>query len=357
MSRKILFTIVALLSALAAEAQVFYFNGELSTHFDNTEYSGCEVGTSRTIFAIRATQTLGYRWNEKHSVEVGAELLKDFGSKRFLDEAKFVAYYQFRNEQFGANAGIFPREKLIGKYSRAFFSDEYLIYNSLIQGVALRHTGKQASVELAIDWNGIYSPDTREQFRVLAATEGKFANHFYAGAAASLQHYANKSTFQGNVVDNALINPYIGTKFSAFFNFDIRLGYLQSLQQDRHSDSGWVAPMGGELYFKMERWGVFIDNNLYVGKGLTPFYNTVGADGEPYGGGQSGLYTGDPLYGTTQKIYNRTGIGYSQKFAKERVKVHAEMVLQVVGKRLYCQQLVGVSAVIAPTIYNKANHK
>lgn len=357
MGRKLLLTAIATLSALAVEAQVLYFNGELSTHFDNTEYTGCDVGESGTVFAVSLTPTLGYKLEKEHSIEAGVELLKDFGSVKFIDHAKFIAFYQFENERYGANAGIFPRHKLIGNYSRAFFSEEHLIYNPLIQGIALRHMGKQAEVELAVDWNGLYSPETREQFRVLLSTEGKFANHFHAGAAASLQHYANKSTFQGNVVDNALVNPYIGAKFSAFFNFDIRLGYLQALQQDRAADNGWIAPMGGELYFRMERWGVFIDNNLYLGKGLTPLRNTIGADGAPYGGGRSGLYTGDPLYGTKQKIYNRTGIGYSQKFAEDRVKVHAEMVLQVVGKKLYCQQLVGVSAVICPTIYDKANHK
>ena len=355
MGKKVLLIVVAVLSVLGVEAQALYFNGELSTHFDNTEYTGCDVGSSRTIFAVRLTPTLGYRWGN-HSIEAGAELLKDFGSNRFIDEAKLVAFYQFENDRFGANAGIFPRERLIGRYSHAFFSEEYLIRHALIQGVAMRHTGKQAFVELAIDWDGLYSTYTREKFRVLAATEGQFAEYFYAGATASLQHFANKSTFQGNVVDNALINPYIGAKFSKFFNFDLRLGYLQSLQQDRGADNGWVAPMGGELFFKMERWGVFISNNLYLGKSLTPMFNTVGADGQIYG---AELYTCDPLYGTNQKVYNRTGIGYGRTFSQKwgGVRVHAEMVLQVVGKRLYCQQLVGVSATICPTIYDKANHK
>ena len=99
-------------------AQELFFSGEVSTHFDNTEYTGSDCGTSRTIFAVRMTPTIGYRWNDRHSVIVGAELLKDFGSSRFLDDANMVAYYRFKNEKYGAYAGIFERDNLIGRASR-----------------------------------------------------------------------------------------------------------------------------------------------------------------------------------------------------------------------------------------------
>ena len=95
------------------------------------------------------------------------------------------------------------------------------------------------------------------------------------------------------------------------------------MQRDRASHEGWKMPMGGEFRFRMERWGVFIENNLYVGDSLMPFYDTIGKDGEPYGGG---LYAGDPFYGTTHKVYNRTGIGYERAFCNDNVKVRAEMV-------------------------------
>lgn len=356
MVKKLFITLLSLGFIGVASAQELFFDGELSTHFDNTEHTGSDVGESRTIFAVRVTPALGYRWAEKHSVVVGAELLKDFGSARFLDDAKFVAYYQFSDERFGANAGIFPREKLVGNYSRAFFSDAYLIYNNLVQGIALRYTGRNSTfAEFAIDWDGLYSPETREKFRILVSAGGNFGSVFYTGGAFSLQHFANKSTFEGNVVDNIMLNPYIGAKFDAFFNFDIRLGYLQGLGRDRKVEGGgWQAPMGGELYVRLSKWGVFIDNNLYVGKGLMPFFNSIGNDGEPYG---SNLYTADPFYGTEHLVYNRTGIGYERAFLKERLKVRAELALQYNGVRMYCQQLVGVSVAICPTIYNKANHK
>ena len=354
MGRKFVILLLCLLALSSASAQELFFDGELSTHFDNTEYTGSGIGDSRTVFAVRLIPTLGYRFDSHHSVVVGAELLKDFGSHRFMDKAKIVAYYQFENSRYGANAGIFQRKKLVGCYSRAFFSDAYLIYNPTVQGVAGRYTGSNGFAEIAVDWDGLYSAQVREKFRVLLSGGGSFAKIGYAGASFSMQHFANKSTFQGNVVDNLILNPYIGAKFSAFFDFDIRLGGVITAQRDRKTDEGWILPAGGEFYFKMSRWGLYIDNNLYAGASLTPFYHTVGKDGIAYA---DNLYTLDPFYGTSHKIYNRTGIGYSRTFAAERVSVKAEMALQYDGQKMYCQQLVGISATIAPILYNKKNHK
>jgi hypothetical protein len=356
MNRRFYITVLLALAFASASAQELVFDGKISTHFDNTEYTGSDCGSSRTIFAVKVEPSLKYVWDKKHSVVLGTELLKDFGSKKFVDEAKLIAYYQFQNEKFGANAGIFERSHLIGRYSRAFFSDSTLIYNGLVQGIAMRYNngGGKAFAELAVDWEGLYSPETREKFRILVAAGGKFAKIFDAGVSMSIQHYANKSVFEGNVVDNVLINPYIGVRFDAFFAFDIRLGYLQGMQRDRMLQEGWKAPMGGEFDFRMSKWGVFIDNNLYFGKNLMPLYHRVGKDGLAYG---SDLYSGDPFYGTSHRIYNRTGIGYERSFVKDRVSVRAEMVLQYNGHSMYYQQLIGVSAKICPTLYDKSKHK
>ncbi|MBQ9137659.1 MAG: hypothetical protein IJX65_03365 [Alistipes sp.] len=354
MGRKFAILILSLFAAGTLSAQQLFFDGELSTHFDNTEYTGSGLGDSRTIFAVRVAPTLGYRFEGNHSVVLGADLLKDFGSSSFIDATKLIAYYQYTDNRWGANAGIFQRDKLVGSYSRAFFSDAYLIYNPLIQGVTGRYTGKNSFAEIAVDWEGLYATDTREKFRVLLAGGGEFADICYAGAAFSMLHFANQSTFQGNVVDNLLLNPYIGVRFNAFFDFDIRLGALVSAQRDRRTDSGWDIPAGGELYLRFSRWGAYIENNLYVGAGLTPYYNTVGKEGLPYA---DNLYACDPFYGTQHKLYNRTGIGYSRSFAGDRVAVKAEMVLQCDGQKLYCQQLVGISAKICPVLYDKRNHK
>lgn len=370
MVRKVLILITALLlsldsfgqgqlsagknDTLAVKNERLYLDAVLDFDFDNTEYSGSGLGTSETLFGISVAPVLRYEWNDKHNLGVGVNLQKFFGSPRVADDVDLLAYYQFNNGRYGAIAGLFPRKKLIGRYSEAFFSNVWLADNGIVQGLALQYSDKVGFAELVADWDGMYSMATREKFRIFFSGEARFAKVMYAGASAEMQHYANRADFQHNVVDDIVVNPYIGVDFKAFFDFDIRLGYLQTLQQDRVVGDGWHAPMGGELFFRMSRWGVFISNNLYVGKNLQPFYNSMGKEGTIYG---SDLYASDPFYGTTSGLYNRTGIGYERTFWKERIRVKAEMVLKTEGKHLYTQQIVSLGVNISPKLYDKANKK
>ena len=357
MVKKSIILLSALLLSFSALAQSerLYLDTSLDFNFDNTEYTGSGLGTSETLFGISLLPALRYEWNEKHNLGVGVSMQKWFGSNRFLDDIDLVAYYQFSNNRYGAVAGILEFDKLIGAYSEAFFSNMWLADNNLVQGLALQYKDKIGFAELAVDWNGLYSAATREQFRIFASGRADFAKVMYAGASAVMQHYANRSTFQGNVVDNITINPHLGARFNAFFDFDIRLGYLQTLQRDRQIEGGgWLAPMGGEIFFRMSRWGVFISNNIYVGKNLQPLYHSVGKEGTIYG---ADLYASDPFYGTTSGIYNRTGIGYERNFWKERIKVKAEMVLKTDGKKLYNQQIVSLGVNLAPKLYDKTTKK
>ena len=356
MVRKIIISVVALLLSFSALAQSekLYIDTDFNFDFDNTEYSGSNLGPSETLFGISLAPALRYVWNEKHSLSAGVNMQKMFGSVRFLDNIDLIAYYQFRNENYAAVAGMFRREKLIGRYSEAFFSNAWLANNRVVQGLALQYTDKNGFAELVADWNGLYSAECREQFRILFSGEGRFAKIVYAGASAEIHHYANRSTFQYNVVDDIVINPYVGINFKAFFDFDIRLSYLQSRQRDRLTGGGWQTPYGTEFYFRVSRWGVFFSNNFYIGDDLMPLYNSVGKEGTPYG---ADLYAADPFYRTENTIYNRTGIGYERSFWQERIKVKAEFVLKTDGERVYNQQIISLGVNIAPKLYDKNNKK
>ena len=356
MVRKFIISAVALLLSFSALAQNerLYLDTSFDFDFDNTEYSGSGLGVAETLFGASLAPVLRYEWNEKHSLAVGVNGQKMFGSVRFVDNINLIAYYQFKSEKYGAFAGLFRRENLLGRYSEAFFSNAWLANNRVTQGLALQYYDKIGFAELVVDWNGMHSLETREQFRILFSGEGRFAKIMYAGASLEMQHYANRADFEYNVVDNLVINPYLGVDFKAFFDFDICLGYLQTLQRDRLKGGGWRNPMGGELHFRMSRWGVFISNNLYVGKNLQPLYYLVGKEGTIYG---ADLYASDPFYGTTSGVYNRTGIGYERTFCQERLKVKAEMVLKTEGQRLYTQQIVALGVNIAPKLYDKTKKK
>ncbi len=359
MVRKVIISVVALLLSFSALAQSerLYLDTKFNFDFDNfdhTDYMKGELDKGTTLFGVTLAPVLRYEWSEKHNLAVGVNAQKMFGSEHFLDDINLIAYYQFESEKYGAFAGLFRRENLLGRYSEAFFSNAWLADNRVVQGFALQYHDKIGFAELAIDWNGMYSAERREQFRFLFSGEGRFAKIIYAGVSAEVQHYANRPDIHFNVVDRATVNPYLGVNFNAFFDFDIRLGYLQTLQRNRMAGKSWQTPMGGEFYFRMSRWGVFISNNLYAGKNLLPLFHSVGKEGTIYG---TDLYALDLFYGTTSGIYNRTGIGYERNFWKERIKVKAEMVLKTDGKRLYTQQIVALGVNLAPKLYDKANKK
>ena len=339
---------------LAIKSERLYLDTNFNFDFDNMEYLGSELAEPATLFGLSLSPALRYEWDSKHNLSVGVDMQKMFGSPHFLDDINLIAYYQFCNENYGATAGLFRRDKLIGRYSEAFFSNAWLVENRVMQGMALHYLDNRGFVEFALDWNGMYSTTTREQFYALVSGEGRFAKVLYAGATAEMHHYAHRADMERSVVDTFLVNPYIGADFKAFFDFDIRLGYLQSFQRDRHACKGWTYPMGGELFFRMSRWGVFISNNLYVGKNILPLYHVVAWEGTIYG---SDLYAADPFYGTTNGISNRTGIGYERNFGKERIKVKAEFVLKTDGERLYNQQIISLAVNLSPKLYDKNNKR
>ena len=124
MFRKVIISVVALLLSFSALAQSerLYIDTNFDFDFDNTEYSGSNLGPSETLFGISLAPALRFEWGEKHNLAVGVNMQKMFGSVRFLDKIELIAYYQFRNENYSALAGLFRRDKLIGRYSEAFLA-------------------------------------------------------------------------------------------------------------------------------------------------------------------------------------------------------------------------------------------
>lgn len=241
MRKALLLCIVAVLGSLApARAQSWIVGADFETKFDNREYSGNRFGESKTVFGVRLSPEAGVAWDEKNRLIAGVDLTHDFGdTAHFLSDIQPVVYYQFRSPKVQVNAGIFPRTKMLGKYSEAFFDEEVKFYHHRLQGVLANYRSEHGYVEFAIDWEGFRSEKQREKFRILS--EGRWHNErFYAGYLLMVLHYAktlNEAEDEG-VVDNMLVNPHAGVRFNAFFDFDIRLGYLQSMQRDRRTEQG-----------------------------------------------------------------------------------------------------------------------
>ena len=348
--RKFILLAILIVSAAGASAQDIIVGADFATRFDNREYASNTFDNSQTLFSARLTPYAGVQWQEKNRLVLGVEMMQNFGQHNgnrepFLSDVKPLMYYQFRTKNVQANAGIFNRAELMGDYSDAFISDSTAFYHNRLSGFLGRYEStshRKTYAEMAIDWEGMYDTDTREMFRIYSAGRYTFDRGLYVGYAFTMFHFAGCKDNE-NVTDNLLVNPYVGWEFSAYFDFDIKAGFLMAPQRARSIVPGWTKPCGGRIDFSMTKWGVKIENNLYIGENLQPYLNVVSnpATGQTFD--NEHLYAGERFYSTTEHVYNRTWIGYNRSFFNNSVTVDAGMIFKNDGTGTGTQQMVKLS--------------
>ena len=181
------------------------------------------------------------------------------------------------------------------------------------------------------DWEGLRSNTQREKFRIVA--DGRWDNErIYAGGTVMMLHYAKTLLEEAHegVVDNILINPHLGMRLNGNWAFEARLGYLQAMQRDRVTDSGWLTPKGGELWLSLSRWNLTLDNKLYVGENLLPLFAAYGEE----------LYEASTFYGVTGNIYNRTALSYNRNFFNDTLSLEAKFIAHYDGVGVGLQQVL-----------------
>lgn len=353
-------------------AQELLAGADFRMYFDNKEFGkntfavpGLDI-ESGTDFAARLIPRIGIRWEEKNTLILGADMLQNFGEQNpaFVSEVKPVMYYQFLTPRVQAVAGIFTRDMMHDEdYSTAFFTEAHRFRHDRINGVLAQYNGQRNSyVEFVCDWEGMYSTRSREKFRILVAGRHYLKRYFYYGVNYSMFHFAGKKGPDGNdaeenVVDLQLLNPCIGVKFKAFFDFDIKLGGLLSAQRDRSYGHTWEMPGMGEMALRISRWGLSLEERLYVGDNMHPFfYGHTHENGTVLTYGRE-LYPGESFFRTTEHIYSRTSLSYRRSFFHDTVWVRAEFAAHLDGTALGTQQFLEVGVRLLKPVYNSKNHR
>lgn len=341
------FAILLLVSAEALPQQLLWGVG-FDTRFDNREYSGSRLATSQTLFSSRLSPTIGLGWGTGSRLVAGVDLRLDFGAARQFDTApSVVMYYDYASDRqngaiarYRAVAGVFPRYKMMGDYSSAFFSDSVRFYDNNLEGMLLQYVGRSGYVELGLDWDGMYSKERRESFRIFSAGCWQ-PRSFYFGYAFSMYHLASRYDLHG-VVDYMIFNPYAGFDFTCVVpvsKFSLQAGWLQSFQRDRVNENKFVFPRGGVIDLILENWGVGLRNTSYLGQDQMPYYTRY----------SSRLYTGNPFFRTTSGFYNRTEIYWNMSpkiKSKYGIDLHVGIVLHYDGNVLASQQTAHLSILL-----------
>lgn len=332
------------------------YDVDFETRFDNREFYKSAFSKSMTIFGARLNPSIGVYvpQNDKsleHHLMIGADVMKDFGSSEGTLIRDFTIYYRMNKTLQDAGlelyAGIFPRRASEGHYSEAFFSDSLKFYDNNLEGILLKLRRPSGYWEVGCDWMGQFGEVTKERFMIFSSGVRNITSFFDVGFSGYMYHFAGSQKARG-VVDNILLNPYLKFDFArnaGFQELSVRVGWLQAMQHDRVFVGHYVFPGGGEVDLGIMKWNVGIQNRLYCGAGLMPYYNNDDASGDKYG---SRLYQGDPFYrmhddGTSGiSTYDRFDVFYEPHVGKYlSVRIAARFHFH--GARYSgCQQIVAL---------------
>ena len=284
--------------------------------FDNREYKNLTTNWSQSLFGARINPEIGVTWDGRHSLMMGVSLLANFGAKPFEVDNDIFGYYQYISPRFRAYAGVVPRNRMIGEYSGAFFSDSVKYYDPNLTGLLLQYMGGRGYIEFGCDWNSMFSKTTREKFLLFSAARlGLGARQlFYLGYNLTMYHHAGwdssdepDPTIGDGVVDNVLLEPFVGADFTRLAptmqELSMRVGWLNTFQNDRAYVGDYVTPGGLQVEANVQKWNFGIHNTLYVGDNLQPYY-VAPAPGLDYG---PGVDWGEPFY-RTNNLYDRLEI-------------------------------------------------
>jgi len=312
-----------------------YYNLTFENYFGNREYdAGDELFTqSQTLKSARITPQIGIQIDQnqrmQHRVVLGIDIMKNMGESPTSSSEKSLQNWDLFREmtmfynlnarvgktRFESYVGSFPRRYSGGEWSKAFISDSLKFYDNNLEGFLIKISRPRFYFETSLDWNGKYSYNRRESF--VAAIEAKtlISKHFEAGIDISYHHLAGSELVKG-VIDNGLAEPFIKYDFTDLVPLNrltAKLGYYQAFQNDRVRFHKYIFPAAGELTLDIMNWNVGIENNLYYGTNLMPYYNDKDVLGHTLG---STLYYGSPLY------QNRVNSYWQKKAFYDRVEVY-----------------------------------
>ena len=286
--------------AQAQEKVEAVWDASFDLFFDNREYHS-PFTPSQTLFGLRLAPEIGIRFDQDHSIMTGINFLAEFGAHPGVEAKDYIAYYQYKGKRLSCYGGLIPRAKSIASYTRAIFNDSIYYYAPILSGLLLQYKGESGYVEFGLDWNSKITNTDREKFLLFLGS--RFHIHsFYAGLQASLYHHSQTLLYDG-VVDNMLLFPHIGldlAETTRFERFNVQAGWMQAFQNDRTFVGKYVSPSGLQLDVSLQKWRIGIDNTLYAGQNLMPYWEAP-ARNYDYG---PGLYWGEPFY-RTDSIYNR----------------------------------------------------
>lgn len=307
------------------------WNLGVNSFFDNVEFGGSSVKIPQTMSGIIVSPGIHTVWDSIHHVNIGVDLLHEFGSIKPVDRTFLTAFYELKAGYFNFKMGAIPRSLANGKYPRIFFQDSIAYYRPNINGISLGYRHKNFSGALWLDWTGRQTATVNEAFFI--GFSGRYdIRSFYLQNYSTLFHFASRMNpyFEEPLHDNALFLTSLGYHFydiPVLTLLDINAGLLSGIERSRGDNSGWILLNNIMIETRAEYRSLGLFNTFCSGSGLMHFYNSHGND----------LYWGDPAY--RAKIYNRSDF-YIRFISNKIIDLELTWSLHLLENTVYHEQML-----------------
>jgi hypothetical protein len=333
MKTSLLIFITLLVTCINGLSQQADWKLNILNFMNNTEFGGSSVKIPQTMSGIVVSPEVGLVWDSVHTVNIGVNLLHEYGSKEAIDLLYPVAYYQYYDGHIRFIMGAFPRLNAIGNYPRLFYQDSISFYRPNINGAYWEYRNNKDYINLWIDWTGRQSETVNEAYFV--GLSGRYNRGiFYLQNFTYLFHYAEKmnSVVEEPLHDNGLLLTSAGVDLSGrtiFNKLEANAGWVLGMERSRAGNTGWIPLNGFFMESRIEyRWMGFF-NTFYAGEGLMYFYKQYG----------NALYWGDPVYRV--KAYDRSDI-YINFLQNRKINIQFTFSFHFLEGRVYNEQLLKV---------------
>lgn len=293
-------------SSMAAVGQQLEWSVDFNSVFDNREGDN-KMTDTRTFFHTQLSPEIGVSMLDgQHALMGGVTWTQPIGYEWYGQRVSPTLYYRYRgNGGWSMAMGMFPRTLMHRQMPNYIWNDSVMYTQRNIRGAMATYTGHDGYFEALIDWRAMQSETRREAFNIMVHGEWQRAGRtFMAGGVAMMNHFAltRHATPDQHIVDNFIINPYVGldlTRHTGLDSLAFRIGTLTSVTRNRVANH-WKVPTGLWLDIDLQwRWLGWHNTTYLAGEPLYPYYSNFGPlldQGEPYY--RSSWYNRTSVYGT-----------------------------------------------------------
>lgn len=315
--KKFLLFIVPLLSlSLECSSYEFQWDIDFGAVFDNREGDGYHT-PSETYFLTSLAAEAGLKFTEYDRIAGGAVWTQPLDNSIKGGRIAPTIYYRHSGPKWKFSMGMFPMSQLKEVLPGFLWSDSLTYFQKNIRGALVQFENDKGYFDAYIDWRGMQSKKTREAFNIVFhGHSNPWNNLFFLGGYAMMNHLAkSKANYEDQyVVDNFMLNPYIGLDFSKKTPLDtlsLKVGGIIGFDRNREHGK-WEVP-GGFLIDIIGEWKFLgLRNSLYAGKKLFPLYGEFGTL----------LYQGEPYYASP--FYDRLDI-YAKIYRNKFMELEAQL--------------------------------